>query len=113
MHCAHRDCRNNVLMDGFCVRHLKQQCCICFNRVPSTNSCAHKRLSCGHAFHFRCIVRWFELSEECPVCRKPQPNDDVVQFRHRVEENMRKKYRDAMRSYEHEIRRLRRSSQRE
>ena len=100
-------CKNNVLMDGFCTRHLKQRCTICFEDVKSTNSPTTKRLQCGHSFHISCILQWFVTSNECPVCRKQQKKDSFLQFKERVEENMRQKYKDALRSNEQEITRLR------
>lgn len=87
MRCTWNNCKNNVLMDSLCSRHLKQQCSICFEKVPSTNSARTKRLSCGHAFHLRCIISWFERSDDCPVCRKTQPNDDLIVFKYRILRN--------------------------
>ena len=74
--------------------------------VPSTNSAKNKRLSCGHAFHFNCIMRWFVTSDECPTCRRSQTGDPLVVFKSKVEDELRKKYRDAIRSLESENRRL-------
>lgn len=98
MKCTWKNCNNIVLMDSFCSRHLKQQCSICFEPVPSTNSARTKRLSCGHAFHLRCIIKWFEMSDDCPVCRKAQTYDDLIKFKHNVENAIRKKYQDALRN---------------
>ena len=97
-------------MDSFCARHLKQKCSICFEQVPSTNSARTKRLTCGHAFHLRCIIKWFEVSDDCPVCRRAQTHDDLVVFKNNVEEALRAKYRDSIRTYEQEIQRLRQRS---
>ena len=108
--CQKNNCKLNVLMNGFCVRHLKQKCSICLEEVPSTNSASHKRLSCGHAFHFKCIIRWFVTSDECPCCRTKQVSEPLIIFKEQVENEMRKKYRDAIRSLESENRRLSRGS---
>ena len=99
-------CSNNILMDGFCTRHLKQKCSICMEDVRSTNSANTKRLTCGHAFHYKCIIRWFSTSDDCPTCRKKQIADPLIQFKQQVEEEMRLKYRDAIRSLEVENQRL-------
>lgn len=107
MSCKWDNCTNCVLWDGFCSRHLKQTCMICFEKVPSTNSARTKRLRCGHSYHFRCIIKWFEQSEDCPVCRKKQSGDDLIIFRNNIENAMRKKYSDAIKNYERELRRLR------
>ena len=100
-------CNNNVLMDGFCSRHLKQKCVIFFEDVKSTNSQTSKRLNCGHSFHFQCILQWFVTSNDCPVCRKVHKKDPILTFKENVEENLRNKYKDALSTNENEIRRLR------
>lgn len=101
-----RRCRNNVLMDGYCTRHLKQTCSICFEPVPSTNSACSKRLSCGHSYHFNCILKWYEKSDDCPVCRKKQTKDPVIFFKNNIEQKMRDLYKDTIKTYEMELRRL-------
>ena len=108
--CKWKDCKGNVLMDGYCARHLKQTCVICFEKVPSTNSARAKRLTCGHAFHFRCIIKWYENSDDCPICRKPQIKDDLIIFKNNVEESLRRKYKKTINSYERELLRLRQNN---
>lgn len=105
--CIWNNCKNNVLMDNFCSRHLKQKCSICWENVPSTNSAKHKRLRCGHAFHLNCILNWFIHSDECPICRNNQVNDSIIQFKKSIEKNLREKYKDAIKSLERENRILR------
>lgn len=103
MTCEWKTCRNLVLRDNLCVRHLKQKCVICMESVPSTNSARHKRLTCGHAFHTNCIITWFETSDECPTCREPQQNDVFIQYKLNIERRMRRKYMAAIRSLENEV----------
>lgn len=91
-------------MDGYCSRHLKQKCMICFEQVRSKNSPGTKSLSCGHAFHMRCILDWFVVSSECPVCRRVQVYEPLLDFKDKVEDELRKKYKDLIRSYEQELR---------
>ena len=99
-----RRCPNVVLLDGKCSRHLKQQCTVCFENVRSANSPMTKRLACGHAFHLKCILTWFQESDRCPVCREEQPKSDpLIQFKNNIEDNLRKKYKDVMNSYEDQI----------
>jgi hypothetical protein len=74
--------------------------------VPSTNSANNKRLSCGHAFHYKCIIKWFVTSEDCPTCRCKQSKDTIILFKESVEDELRRKYRDAIRTLEIENKRL-------
>jgi hypothetical protein len=67
-----------------------------------------KKLKCKHVFHNKCITTWFETSIECPTCRMEQDDDPLVVFRNHIEENMRDKYREAIRSLEAEVARARR-----
>lgn len=106
MTCERQGCKLNVLMDGFCIKHLKQTCSICMESVSSLNTSTNKRLQCGHAFHTRCILRWFAASDDCPTCRHTQKNDPFILFKKGVEDQIRHKYRDAIRSLEIENRRL-------
>jgi hypothetical protein len=96
-------CKGKVLLDGLCCRHLTQQCSICFDNVKSTNTASTKRLTCGHSYHVDCILNWFVTSNECPVCRAPQENDNMIQFKNKVEETLREKYRDAIQSLEDQV----------
>jgi len=104
--CSWKNCKNVILMNDYCCRHLKQTCLICLENVPSTNSAKSKRLSCGHAFHFDCIINWFVESDVCPVCRKEQGNDSTIKFKNKIENKMRKIYQDAIRSLEDDIRQI-------
>lgn len=106
MTCQRPNCKLNVLMDGFCVKHLKQLCSICMDEVSSLNTSTTKRLACGHAFHTRCIMRWFVSSDDCPTCRHKQKNDPLILFKKGVEDQLRLKYRDALRTLEQENNRL-------
>lgn len=63
-----------------------------------------KKLKCKHVFHFKCIIKWYEESIECPNCRMEQDDDPLIIFRRNIEENMRARYRDAIRTLEGQIR---------
>ena len=95
-------CKGKVILDGMCCRHLTQKCSICLDNVGSTNTVSSKRLSCGHSYHVDCILNWFVTSNECPVCRAPQ-DDSIIQFKTKVEDNLREKYRDAIKSLEDQL----------
>ena len=51
-------------------------------------------------------MQWFETSIECPQCRMEQDDDPLVVFKKHVEENIRERYRDAVRSLQDEVRML-------
>jgi len=54
-------------------------------------------------FHDKCIIKWYEESIECPTCRMEQDNDPYVIFRRKVEDNIRIRYKDAIKSLESEL----------
>ena len=101
-------CVNVSCINNRCSRHLKQTCSVCLEPVRSTNSAGTKRLTCGHSFHTDCILPWFATSDECPSCRRNQASDPFIKFRNTIQDNMRTKYMDTIRSYEKEISKLRR-----
>ena len=67
------------------------------------NTHKSKVLPCNHGFHLDCILGWFRESSVCPVCREDNQEDLFIQFKNDVEENMRQKYRDAIKSLEDEL----------
>ncbi|NBS68012.1 hypothetical protein EBT31_03740 [bacterium] len=103
-----RKCRKPALLDGKCCVHLSQTCAICLDQVTSLNSKSNKRLTCGHSFHATCIIKWYETSNECPVCRASQSEDPIIQMKLAVEERMRGVYSDAIRTLENQVRTMRR-----
>jgi len=96
-------CMGKIIRDGKCCRHLIQQCPICFENVKSTNTIGTKRLTCGHSYHSDCILEWFVTSDECPVCREKQLDDPIIIFKLKVEDELRKKYKDAIQSLEDQV----------
>ena len=47
------------------------ECTICFEDLTVTTG--QSTLGCGHIFHLRCIVAWFqeqECASSCPCCRR-------------------------------------------
>jgi hypothetical protein len=47
------------------------ECAICFEDL--TAATGHSTLGCGHTFHLRCVVAWFqeqECASSCPCCRR-------------------------------------------
>ena len=97
-------CKQRAVEDGKCRAHLLHTCAICLETTKRTD----KKLKCKHSFHPKCIMKWFETSIECPQCRMEQDDDPVVVFRKNVEENIREKYREAIKSLEAEVVRARR-----
>ncbi len=101
--CSIENCKHKVFIDNLCKFHTKQQCSICQEDVKSTNTQRSKVLSCNHSFHPECITTWFITSDECPTCRKPQKDDPWIQFKNKVEDNLRDKYKDAIDSMTDEL----------
>ena len=98
-----KDCKGKIILDGKCCYHLVQQCSICLENVKSTNTFNTKRLTCGHSYHVDCILTWFVTSDECPVCRTKQQYDPIIIFKSKVEEELRQKYSNAIKSLEQQV----------
>ena len=49
-----------------------QKCCICFSNTPNCKS------SCNHYFCKSCIINWFNIKYNCPLCRK-YLDDDLLE----------------------------------
>ncbi|KAG8345063.1 RING H2 zinc finger domain [Trypanosoma vivax] len=45
-----------------------EQCPVCLEAF--TNDSKVHRTSCGHVFHYDCIVPWFKRNKCCPTCRR-------------------------------------------
>ena len=88
-----------------CSAHLSSTCVVCLENVKRTD----KKLKCKHIFHTKCIMKWFETSDECPQCRMEQDDDPIIIFKKTIEDSIREKYRDAIRSLEAEVVRARRA----
>lgn len=88
-----------------CRWHKQETCPICLEDIQVKNM--HKT-SCGHSFHFQCILLWFVSSDECPICRNEEIEDPMIVFKHNVHDRMSHNYLDAIRSLEDDVTRYRR-----
>ncbi|KAK6105765.1 Ring finger domain family protein [Brugia pahangi] len=51
-------------------------CFICNGRIIMEQiSVLH---SCGHAFHYQCILHWIRVFKKCPICFKPKNECNIV-----------------------------------
>lgn len=101
-----RKCKNPATHEGKCTAHLAQTCAVCLEDISKSSQ---KRLSCKHVFHTKCIFTWFETSDECPLCKTEQDADPIIVFKHHVEDTLRLKYKDAIKSLENDLARARRA----
>jgi hypothetical protein len=53
----------------------KGNCPICFDRIKDTN-CA--TTACGHNFCLSCIIKAGRNNNDCPLCRQPVTDTDIV-----------------------------------
>lgn len=97
-------CKHPAVENGKCRAHLSQTCAVCLEDTKRND----KKLKCKHTFHTKCIMKWFETSIECPQCRMEQDDDPIIVFKKAIEDNMREKYRDAIRSLEVQLAQARR-----
>jgi hypothetical protein len=56
-----RVCRCPAAMRG-------EDCVVCFNQVGARHNV--RTLRCGHGFHHKCIDKWLEDHDNCPLCRE-------------------------------------------
>lgn len=47
-------------------------CSICLQKLE----CEIKFLSCTHNFHAKCIDKWLETKNTCPICKTEQKNNE-------------------------------------
>lgn len=72
------------------------KCPICL--ITFEHDCQNKAAKipdCGHIFHCECILKWFEKTSSCPLCRLELPTDDS-----NYEELKRQKKREKIRQQE-------------
>ena len=62
--------------DYYCCKHAPKKqisCVICLSPIIDAYY-----LSCGHYFHRKCISRWLKKSNNCPTCREPVIDMNVL-----------------------------------
>ena len=42
------------------------ECSICLNKI---NKITFFKTNCNHNFHLKCIVKWRQINNTCPICR--------------------------------------------
>lgn len=56
-----------------------EECAICYTNMLHSQP----RQTCGHRFHDRCIVRWFQTGHNtCPLCRSVLSEDTLSDHEH-------------------------------
>ena len=46
------------------------QCSVCITKINSSDNKIAKLDNCHHVFHYRCITRWLEGHNTCPLCQQ-------------------------------------------
>ncbi|XP_048133457.1 E3 ubiquitin-protein ligase RNF181-like [Rhodamnia argentea] len=49
-------------------------CCICLEELNGVDKVME--IPCSHLFHSKCIVKWFERTDSCPLCRSKVEVED-------------------------------------
>ena len=70
-------------------------CLVEFKNNPESEIKIAKLPDCGHIFHCECLLKWFEKTCSCPLCRQELPTDDP-----NYEEFKRQKKREKIRQQE-------------
>uniref|UniRef100_A0A8C5CG25 Si:dkey-51a16.9 n=1 Tax=Gadus morhua TaxID=8049 RepID=A0A8C5CG25_GADMO len=47
----------------------QQMCAVCLEEFRSRDELGV--CPCSHAFHKKCLLKWFEIRSVCPMCNKP------------------------------------------
>lgn len=62
------------------------ECAICLKEVFGISRA--RTLQCGHTFHDKCIGKWLQRKQTCPICRrtvpKPPMEDPRIAFMFRL-----------------------------
>lgn len=53
----------------------KKVCSICLCNINNTQA---KKTKCNHIFHEKCLKKWFQFKNTCPLCRKILKNTITV-----------------------------------
>lgn len=67
-----------------------ERCVICFDLIEQTNKSITK---CNHIFHTNCLIKWSNINNSCPMCKKKlfNPSYDVIQINLNNDENIRQR----------------------
>ena len=57
-------------------REVDDECAICYAAYELGSYQAHMR--CGHVFHSRCLTKWLQRKQTCPVCRAAAATCDTA-----------------------------------
>jgi len=67
--CLKEGCKNKPGKHTYCQHHRPdsdfEECSICQEPIKRTKD----TLDCNHSFHRRCIDRWSQKGNTCPICR--------------------------------------------
>jgi hypothetical protein len=55
-------------MNGISKEHFLGECCICYKELFLEAN--HIVTECKHLFCIKCILKWYNLSNTCPICRE-------------------------------------------
>jgi hypothetical protein len=64
----------------------KPICCICLRTMKINDEVS--LLKCQHLFHFKCLDKWIETKEDCPICR------NKIEFGKKFHKKYNKKLKD-------------------
>ena len=64
------------------------ECSICLMEVNEGQDTI--LLPCGHMFHDKCVTKWLEIHNTCPLCRFELPTDNVDYERQRNQRNQQR-----------------------
>jgi len=66
--CEGKNVHNYITKLKLDEKESEKDCSICYNNYTENNDIG--QIVCKHYYHTECILRWFENSKTCPLCRK-------------------------------------------
>ena len=63
--------RFSFMYDKDCPFITEKECCICL--TDYTCQITMHMLPCNHVFHYNCLRTWYNIKQNCPMCRDDDP----------------------------------------
>lgn len=59
----------------------QEECIICFQEMFQHDVIV---LSCNHQYHTKCVEKWFQIQNTCPICRQSRPVSKYEEYQQKL-----------------------------